>query len=81
MAAMDVAFVLLMVLLVGVATSAVTARGMLASVVSLSVVSVAAAVAFAFLGAVDVAMAEAVIGAGLMTALFVAALGRIGGMV
>lgn len=78
MALLDISFLLLLVLLVLAAISAISAPGMLASVVSLSVFSVGAAVTFAFLEAVDVAMAEAVIGAGLTTALFVAALSRIG---
>ncbi|TVQ18972.1 MAG: DUF4040 domain-containing protein [Spirochaetaceae bacterium] len=73
---LDVAFGLLLVLLVITALGAVLIRGYITSIIVLSVFSVVTTVIFAFLQAVDVAMAEAVIGAGLMTAIFVTAVSR-----
>ncbi len=73
---LEVAFVLLLVLLVVTALGAVLIRGYITSIIVLSVFSVVTTVIFAFLQAVDVAMAEAVIGAGLMTAIFVTAVSR-----
>lgn len=72
----DIAYILLLGLLVVSASATVMVRGLMSAIVALSVFSIATTVVFAFLQAVDVAMAEAVIGAGLMTALYVAALGR-----
>ncbi|MFW5880606.1 MAG: hydrogenase subunit MbhD domain-containing protein [Spirochaetota bacterium] len=72
----DVAYLSLLILIVVTALGAVLARGYITSVVVLSVFSILATVAFAMLQAVDVAMAEAAIGAGLMTAIFVTAIDR-----
>ena len=76
---LELAFAMTLVLLVISALGAVLVRGYITSVIVLSVFSVVTCVVFAFLQAVDVAMAEAVIGAGLMTAVFVTAIGRMRG--
>lgn len=75
----EIAYLALLALIVVTALGAVLARGYITSVVVLSVFSVFATVAFAMLQAVDVAMAEAAIGAGLMTAIFVTAIDRMRG--
>ena len=72
----EIAYILILVLIVITALGAVLSRGYLTAVVVLSVFSVLLTVMFAMLQAVDVAMAEAVIGAGLMTAIFVSAVAR-----
>lgn len=72
----DIAYIGLLVLIILTALGAVLARGYITAVVVLSVFSVLTTVAFAMLQAVDVAMAEAAIGAGLMTAIFVTAIDR-----
>ncbi|MFW6231965.1 MAG: Na(+)/H(+) antiporter subunit B, partial [Spirochaetota bacterium] len=72
----DIAYLFLLILIVVTALGAVLARGYITAIVVLSVFSVLATVAFAMLQAVDVAMAEAAIGAGLMTAIFVTAIDR-----
>lgn len=72
----EISFFLLLGLVVVSALGAVLARGYITSVIILSVFSILTTVAFAMLQAVDVAMAEAVIGAGLMTAIFVTAVNR-----
>lgn len=64
-------------LLVICAIGAVTAKKLLSSIVIFSVYSFFMAIAFAQLNAVDVALTEAAIGAGITTLLFVAALFRI----
>lgn len=74
--ALEIAYLGLLVLIVITALGAVLARGYITAIVVLSVFSVLATVAFAALQAVDVAMAEAAIGAGLMTAVFVTAIDR-----
>ena len=74
--AYEFAFLLLLVLLVISALAAVLVRGYITSIIVLSVFSLLMAVVFAFLQAVDVAMAEAVIGAGFMTAIFVTAISK-----
>ncbi len=76
---LEVVFLGLLVLIVVSALGAVLVRGYITSVVVLSVFSVLTTVSFAFMHAVDVAMAEAAIGAGLMTAIFVTAIDRIRG--
>jgi len=61
------------------ATAAVFFSQVINSVISLSVFSVSLAAVFLIQQAPDVAMAEAVVGAGLMTALFLVAISRTGG--
>ena len=73
---LEAAFVLLLVLVVISALGAVLVRGYFTSVIILSVFSILTTVTFAMFQAVDVAMAEAVIGAGLMTAIFITAVNR-----
>jgi len=66
------------ILLIVFAISAVVSKKLLTSIVMLSAVGMAAAVAFALLSAPDVAVTEAVIGSGLITFLFVASIRRAG---
>lgn len=73
---LELTFYLTLVIIVATAAAAVSVPGDLTAVIVLSVFSVASTLMFALLQAVDVAMAEAVIGAGLMTALFVTAIGK-----
>ncbi len=73
----EIPYLLLLGLIVATAFGAVLLRGYVTSVLMLSVFSVFTTVAYAMLQAVDVAMAEAAIGAGLMTAVFVTAVQRI----
>lgn len=72
----EVPFVLLLIGMVVTAAAAVEARGHIIAVLILSIFGIFSTLVFAFLQAVDVAMAEAVIGAGLMTALFVTAISK-----
>ncbi|TVR68432.1 MAG: DUF4040 domain-containing protein [Spirochaetaceae bacterium] len=74
--ALDIAFYLILAAILVSAFAAIHVRGHLNAVIILSVFSVLTTVKFTFLQAVDVAMAEAVIGAGLMTALFVTAISK-----
>lgn len=76
MTLLEVSFVLLLSGILVSAFAAVRVRNSLHAVIVLSVFSVLSTVKFAYLQAVDVAMAEAVIGAGFMTALFVTAIGK-----
>lgn len=63
-------FYILAAFLVAAAVAASSARNVTSAVVSLSVFSVILAAMFLILRAPDVAMAEAVIGAGFSTAIF-----------
>ncbi|MFW6288442.1 MAG: hydrogenase subunit MbhD domain-containing protein [Spirochaetota bacterium] len=72
----EIAYLALLALIVVTALGAVLSRGYITAVVVLSVFSILLTVAFAMMQAVDVAMAEAAIGAGLMTAIFVTAIDR-----
>ena len=72
----ELPLLLLLTLVVVSALGAVLSRGYITSIIILSVFSILTTVTFAILQAVDVAMAEAVIGAGLMTAIFVTAVNR-----
>lgn len=72
----DIAYLMVLVLIVICSLGAVLLRGYITSIIVLSIFSILVTVSFAFLQAVDVAMAEAVIGAGLMTAIFVTAISR-----
>lgn len=72
----DIPFLIILGLIVVTALAAVQIRGHITAIIVLSVFSILSTVAFAFLQAVDVAMAEAVIGAGFMTALFVTAISK-----
>ncbi|MFW5800855.1 MAG: Na(+)/H(+) antiporter subunit B [Spirochaeta sp.] len=68
---LEIPFILILCCSVITAFSAVQARGHITAVLLLSSFGILLTVCFALLQAVDVAMAEAVIGTGLMTALFV----------
>ena len=72
----EIAFYIVLVSILITAFAAVHVPGHLNAVIVLSVFSILSTIMFAFLQAVDVAMAEAVLGAGLMTALFVTAIGK-----
>ncbi len=76
MTPIELSFLFLLAGILVSAFAAVRVRNSLHSVIVLSVFSVLSTVMFAYLQAVDVAMAEAVIGAGFMTALFVTAIGK-----
>jgi multicomponent Na+:H+ antiporter subunit A len=66
----------LIVIMLGSAISACIFKDLLNAVIASCVVSLIAAILFYFLQAPDVAMAEASIGAALVTAIFVIALRR-----
>ncbi len=70
-----IATVLVLVMLVS-AIAALVFKDLLNAVIALSVVSLIAAVIFYLLQAPDVAMAEAAIGAALVTAIFIIAIRR-----
>jgi uncharacterized MnhB-related membrane protein len=61
------------------AVMAVHMKSLLGAIVSVGVVSLFASIIFLILGAPDVAMTEAAIGAGLSTVIFLLALGRTAG--
>lgn len=69
-------FYVLATFLVVTAVAASSARNVINAVVSLSVFSMILAAMFLILGAPDVAMAEAVIGAGFSTAIFMVAVSK-----
>ena len=61
-------------LLIVLALAAVLSKKLVTSIIFLSVLSMAAVVAFAILRAPDVAVTEAVIGSGLITFIFIASI-------
>ncbi len=65
---------LLFVLAIAAAATALVIRDLLAAVIALSAYSFFVALLYAQMGAVDVAFTEAALGAGVTTILFVAAL-------
>ena len=69
--------ILLALLITTVAAATVLSRAVLTSVVLFIAYGVLAAIAWVRLGAVDVALAEAAIGAGLTGSLLIGALGRL----
>lgn len=68
---------LLLLFLLAAAAYAVFSRSLLSSIIALSVLSADVAVLFVVLQAPDVAMTEAVIGTGLVTAIFIITLNKI----
>lgn len=66
--------VILFVFLISAALIALNVRDLLAAVVTLGVYSFLLALLFVAMGAVDVGFTEAVVGAGVTTLLFIAAL-------
>jgi len=67
---------ILLVFLVVAAATAISFRNVLNSVLALSVFSITLAVLFVLYQAPDAAMAEAVVGAGLVTALFLVTISK-----
>lgn len=65
---------LLVVVMIAAAAYAVRSRDLMNAVIACALVSLMASVIFFFLQAPDVAMAEAAIGAGLTTAIFIFAI-------
>lgn len=72
----EIPFFIILAILLVTAIAAVHIPGDLNAVIILSVFSFCTTVIFAILQAVDVAMAEAVIGAGFLTTIFVVAIGK-----
>jgi len=71
MTMLDYIMLVLSVLLLVIAFLAVTEKKLIKSVIFLSALSMLSVVAFVVMKAPDVALTEAVIGSGLVTALFV----------
>jgi len=67
---------LLVLVMLGAAVAALVFRDLLSAVIASCMVSLLASILFFFLQAPDVAMAEASIGAALITAVFVIAIRR-----
>jgi len=68
--------ILLIVVMIAAAVFAVRSTDLMNAVIACALVSLMAAIVFFFLQAPDVAMAEAAIGAGLTTAIFIFAIHR-----
>ena len=68
--------VFLVLVMIVAAVSAAMFRDLMDSVIACALVSLIASIIFYFLQAPDVAMAEASIGAGLTTAIFILAINR-----
>ncbi len=73
---LEAAVVLLCLFLVGVSLYTVSSSSVFAAIIAMGVFSIILTVLFVILKAPDVAMTEAVIGAGLTTAFFVIALDK-----
>ncbi len=73
---MDIILAVVLLFLVVCAFFAIIAKTVLNAVIYMSVFSALLAVVFVIMQAPDVAMVEAVIGAGLVTALYVVALNK-----
>ncbi|KPJ55554.1 MAG: hypothetical protein AMS16_04095 [Planctomycetes bacterium DG_58] len=67
---------LLIVVMIAAALYAVRSKDLMNAVIACALVSLMASIIFFFLHAPDVAMAEAAIGAGLTTAIFIFAIHR-----
>lgn len=72
----DFIVIMLLLFLVATAMYAVLAREIIDSIIALSIFSINLTLVFVVLQAPDVAMTEAVIGVGLLTALFVVAVNK-----
>ena len=68
--------ILLIVVMIVAAVHAVRSKDLMNAVIACAMVSLMASIIFFFLHAPDVAMAEAAIGAGLTTAIFIFAIHR-----
>ena len=73
---LTVLFIVLCVVMVLSAILAVSMKSLLGAIVAVGVVSLFVSILFLMLGAPDVAMTEAAIGAGLSTVIFLFALSR-----
>jgi uncharacterized MnhB-related membrane protein len=73
---MEIVVVILILLMIASALAAMLFKDLLNAVIASCIVSLIAAVLFYFLQAPDVAMAEAAIGAALVTGIFVIAVKR-----
>ena len=73
---MDLVVLILVLLMLTAGIAAVIFKDLMNAVIASCVVSLIAAILFYFLQAPDVAMAEAAIGAALVTAIFVIAIRR-----
>ena len=71
MTALDYLFLFIGILLLVIAFLAINSKKLIHSVLYLSALSMLAVIAFVLMKAPDVAITEAVIGSGLVTALFV----------
>lgn len=69
---------LVLVCVIGAAVMALSFKDLLASVISLAIMSLLLSVEFYLLQAPDVAIAEASVGAGLTTAIYVIAVNKTG---
>lgn len=76
---MTVFFVVISVVMLLAALLAVHMKSLLGAVIAVGVVSLFVSILFLILGAPDVAMTEAAIGAGLSTVIFLFALSRTAG--
>jgi uncharacterized MnhB-related membrane protein len=74
-----VLFIVISVVMLLAALLAVHTRKVLSSIIAVGVVSLFVSILFLLLGAPDVAMTEAAIGAGLSTVIFLFALSRTAG--
>jgi uncharacterized MnhB-related membrane protein len=73
---MEIIAAILILLMIGSAIAALIFKDLMSAVIASCIVSLIAAVLFYFLQAPDVAMAEAAIGAALVTGIFVIAVKR-----
>lgn len=71
MTAFDIISLVVVILLLGIAFLAINSKNLIKSVLFLSALSMLAVVSFVLMKAPDVAITEAVIGSGLVSALFV----------
>ena len=76
---MTVLFIVICVVMLLAALLAVHMKSLLGAVIAVGVVSLFVSILFLILGAPDVAMTEAAIGAGLSTVIFLFALSRTAG--
>ena len=74
-----VLFIVISVVMLLAAILAVQMKSLLGAIIAAGVVSLFVSILFIILGAPDVAMTEAAIGAGLSTVIFLLALGRTAG--
>lgn len=73
---MEIIVAILILLMIGSAIAALIFKDLMSAVIASCIVSLIAALLFYFLQAPDVAMAEAAIGAALVTGIFVIAVKR-----